>query len=178
MLPARLVSVMPEGTHIVKFLLLVNLIFLISCAVRYPDGSPMPSDPSIESLSGTYYRGDHLGNNTNLTLQPDGGYEAWTHSCTSEQPKELGTWVLKTSLVSFLPTTPEPSVRRELRTPHQVLLADGEWVLVRPADLKDYSEFRSSGFSKKIGERCWYHCFARKDGKIGHNPTQDSVAKK
>jgi hypothetical protein len=112
--------------------ILIALLFCACSTVR----------PTQQNLAGSYYRGDKLGYNIYLQLDPSGAYRARWEGCLGLYGTARGTWSFREELIIFHPVEETAMMKKHLRQLHVVRQPLGGYVFV--PDLQD-SYYRQYG---------------------------------
>ncbi len=89
---------------------------------------------------GSYYQGDGLGYNINLTLKVNGEYSAECHGCLGKYGEAAGQWTLKDKQIAFQPSKETGMMKGHLKT-LDILRFHKRWIFV-PADERDFYDQR------------------------------------
>jgi len=135
----------------------VIAVFFVGATVSYygvekpPLKMPVPAADAAR-FAGTYYNGDGLGVNINLTLKPDGSYAADWHGCLGPYGEASGNWRVARKTLTLSPVK-ETDMMKRFTKAMDVVERDGRVVFVEP-DFRD--------LFKKYGIRRG-PCFQRTD---------------
>ena len=106
------------------------------------------SPANAGELVGQYYTGDGLGYNINLTLKPEGTYEAVLRGCLGIYGTEAGRWSLIATQIVFTPSN-ETVRMREFLTNLDIMKFRGHWIFLSTNEgyRTYYEEFGVDRFS-------------------------------
>ena len=106
------------------------------------------SPSNAGALAGQYYTGDGLGYNINLTLKPEGTYEAEWRGCLGIYGTAAGRWSLIATHIVFTPSNETVRMRESL-TNLNIMKFRGNWIFLSMDDVyqKYYEEFGVDRFS-------------------------------
>jgi hypothetical protein len=118
-------------------------------AEKQPPKVPVPAADAAK-FAGTYYTGDGLGVNINLTLKPDGSYAADWQGCLGPYGEASGNWRGTGKTLTLSPVNATDMMKDFTKT-LDVVERDGRVVFVRPdwrAFFKKYGIRRGSCFQR------------------------------
>ena len=124
-----------------------------------PDGSTndVTRVLKVGQLAGTYYQGDGLGVNLELTLKADGKFECKWRGCLGTYGANSGEWAIRDLELKFSPKVSQGMFKDLPLDPLRVVSFQRHYLLVQK---RDWDRFKSDGPNTFV---CFHQSDARND---------------